>query len=86
MAAANGRLDWKIAWSVMWTESVQCCGRPSTCGSRKAPRLKTKTMIRAPTIEPRSTGTTTEKKVRSGEAPSIREASGSSGSRRESAG
>ena len=37
-------------------------------------------------IELRSTGTTTEKKVRKGEAPSMREASGSSGSRRESAG
>ena len=79
-------LDWNTAWSVIRTESVQCSGRPSTCGSRNAPRLNTNTMISALTIELRSTGTTTAKKVRKGDAPSMRDASGSSGSRRESAG
>ena len=32
-AAAKGKLDWYRAWSVMWTDRVQCRGLPSMMGS-----------------------------------------------------
>ena len=86
IAAAKGRFDWKMAWSVISTDSVQCCGRPSTWGSRYAPSVNTNTMMSAPRMVERMAGTTTVKKVRKGDAPSMRAASGSCGSRRDSGG